>query len=245
MRTAPSRCRSTSPASPAGSTEPGRATAQDRGLVLGSRLFGRSGQLARVPQAPRGRTRSAVRAVPPGLPAPAARAARGRRVVTGDDGEPTMGVRRGPDWLELARIQRADAQRRNIRSCPGVPARDSRLQPARRPPGLKAFLASPLTDSNRRPPLYEGGRRSVRLVLSGAHLSIASWAGGSGWMGASLLVVHLLMGRQAARGSAAPAGAKGWSRVSMCQIASARRRARSTWATLAPRCLPSRCLVCW
>src|ERR687897_1648463 len=58
-------------------------------------------------------------------------------------------------------------------------------------------------------------------------------------------VAHLLKDRQAARGSVAPAGAKGWLRVSMCQIASASRRARSTWATLAPRCLPSRCLVRW
>ena len=31
----------------------------------------------------------------------------------------------------------------------------------------------------------------------------------------------------------APLGAKGWFRVRMCQIASASRRARSTWATLA------------
>jgi hypothetical protein len=31
----------------------------------------------------------------------------------------------------------------------------------------------------------------------------------------------------------APAGAKGWLRVSMCQIASARRRAMSTWAAFA------------
>src|ERR671918_2788022 len=58
-------------------------------------------------------------------------------------------------------------------------------------------------------------------------------------------VAHLLKDRQAARGSVAPLGAKGWLRVSMCQIASARRRARSIWATLAPRCLPMRAFVCW
>src|SRR6266508_4778601 len=58
-------------------------------------------------------------------------------------------------------------------------------------------------------------------------------------------VAHLLGDRQAARGSVAPLGAKGWSRVSMCQIASDSRRARSTWATLAPRCLPIRVFVCW
>src|SRR5881396_2953087 len=53
-------------------------------------------------------------------------------------------------------------------------------------------------------------------------------------------VAHLLRDRQAARGSVAPLGAKGWLRVSMCQIASASLRARSIWATLAPRCLPTR-----
>src|SRR5215207_6684892 len=58
-------------------------------------------------------------------------------------------------------------------------------------------------------------------------------------------VAQLLKDRQAARGSVAPFGAKGWSRVSMCQIASASRRARSIWATLAPRCLPMRAFVCW
>ena len=58
-------------------------------------------------------------------------------------------------------------------------------------------------------------------------------------------VAHLLKGRQAARGSVAPLGAKGWSRVSMCQIASDSRRARSIWATLAPGCLPIRVFVCW
>jgi hypothetical protein len=46
-----------------------------------------------------------------------------------------------------------------------------------------------------------------------------------------------------ARDYAAPAGAKGLLVVSMCQIASASRRARSTWATLGPRWRPSRVLV--
>src|SRR4051812_7512127 len=40
------------------------------------------------------------------------------------------------------------------------------------------------------------------------------------------------MSRQAARRKGAPAGAKGWLRVSMCQIDSVSRRARSIWATL-------------
>src|SRR5215472_6404018 len=68
--------------------------------------------------------------------------------------------------------------------------------------------------------------------------------GGQGRLGFAP-VAHLLKGRQAARGSVAPLGAKGWLRVSMCQIASDSRRARSIWATLAPRCLPIRALVCW
>ena len=52
-------------------------------------------------------------------------------------------------------------------------------------------------------------------------------------------------GGQAARRKAAPLGANSSLRVSMCQIAWASRRAMSTWATLAPRCLPSRRLVRW
>ena len=40
-------------------------------------------------------------------------------------------------------------------------------------------------------------------------------------------------------------GANASPRLSMCQIASESRRARSIWATLAPRCLPMRVLVCW
>jgi hypothetical protein len=56
-------------------------------------------------------------------------------------------------------------------------------------------------------------------------------------------------GRQAARGKAAPlgavVGAKDSLLVSMCQIASVSFLATSIWATLAPRCLPSRCLLRW
>ena len=76
--------------------------------------------------------------------------------------------------------------------------------------------------------LYEGGRgvkgrlgswRSGRFVVSsGAHLSIASSVGGKGGWGLAP-VAQFLVGRQAARGLVAPAGAKGWLRVSMCQIA--------------------------
>ncbi len=49
--------------------------------------------------------------------------------------------------------------------------------------------------------------------------------------------------RQAARRKGAPAGAKGWLRVSMCQIASASFLERSIWATFGPRWRPRRFLV--
>src|SRR5215210_3387659 len=49
--------------------------------------------------------------------------------------------------------------------------------------------------------------------------------------------------RQAARRKRAPAGAKGWLRVSMCQIASVSFLERSIWATLGPRWRPRRFLV--
>jgi hypothetical protein len=58
-------------------------------------------------------------------------------------------------------------------------------------------------------------------------------------------VAQLLKDGQAARGSVAPLGANASPRLSMCQIASDSRRARSIWATLAPRCLPMRVFVCW
>ena len=51
--------------------------------------------------------------------------------------------------------------------------------------------------------------------------------------------------RQAARRTGAPAGAKGWLRVSMCQIASVSFLAMSIWATLAPRWRPRRFLLRW
>jgi hypothetical protein len=48
------------------------------------------------------------------------------------------------------------------------------------------------------------------------------------WDGRLAPVAHLLADRQAVRGLVAPAGANGWLRLSMCQIASASRRAKST-----------------
>jgi hypothetical protein len=69
--------------------------------------------------------------------------------------------------------------------------------------------------------------------------------GGQGWMGGSLRWRISLLARQAVMGAVAPAGAKRWLWVSMCQIAWASRRARSTWATLGPRCLPSLVFVLW
>jgi hypothetical protein len=52
-------------------------------------------------------------------------------------------------------------------------------------------------------------------------------------------------GGQAARRKAAPRGANFSLRESMCQIAWASLLAMSTWATLAPRCLPSLLLFRW
>ena len=48
-----------------------------------------------------------------------------------------------------------------------------------------------------------------------------------------------------ARHLGAPAGAKGWFRVSMYQIASVSLRAIVIWAIRVPRCLPARFLVDW
>src|ERR671910_3601533 len=95
-----------------------------------------------------------------------------------------------------------------------------------------------------------GGARPVRVggvVVVGGELGSSLYrllVGGQGRLEFAP-VAHLLKDRQAARGSVAPLGAKGCSRVSMCQIASDSRRARSIWATLAPRCLPMRAFVRW
>ena len=61
-------------------------------------------------------------------------------------------------------------------------------------------------------------------------------------MGGSLRRRNSKESRQAARRKRAPAGAKGWLRVSMCQIASVSLRERSIWATLGPRWRPRRLL---
>ncbi len=83
---------------------------------------------------------------------------------------------------------------------------------------------------------------------SGAHLSIAS-----SWRtrrhGRPAAGAQFQKDRQAVRRPVAPPaaawGLKGWLVVSMCQIASVSLRAMSICATLAPRCLPRRCLVRW
>jgi hypothetical protein len=80
---------------------------------------------------------------------------------------------------------------------------------------------------------------------SGAHLSIASSSFEDQVSLETLRWRSSLRGCQAARRKVAPAGAKGWLRVSMCQIASVSLRARSIWATLAPRWRPRRRLVAW
>src|SRR5215207_6892022 len=138
-------------------------------------------------------------------------------------------------------------------------------RPSRTPPAetTRSFAKqgetrSPLTDSNRRPPLYEEGRcgqvtavvgwswRACGLVVSTwAHLSIASWwEDKAGWEARSGSASPS-RDRHAVMGAGAPAGANGRLWVSMCQMALARRRARSTWATLGPRCLPRRSFVRW
>src|SRR5206468_8627938 len=103
-------------------------------------------------------------------------------------------------------------------------------------------LQSPLTDSNRGPPLYEEGPcvkwwlvdRPVRARVavgggercSSLYRLLVRGQGRSGFAP----VAHLLKGRQAARGSVAPLGAKASLRLSMCQLASEGRRARSVGA---------------
>src|SRR5581483_6000629 len=81
------------------------------------------------------------------------------------------------------------------------------------------------------PFFYEGGlvvngRCGVRVVgLGGGFERSSSFyrllGGRTRRMGVSLRRRNLSTGRQAAKGSGAPAGAKGWLRVSMCQIACA------------------------
>jgi len=80
-----------------------------------------------------------------------------------------------------------------------------------------------------------GGCSSLYGLLGGRSRSM----GDSGWPSSD-------KGRQATRALVGGlAGAKGWERVSMCQMASVSLRATSTRATLVPRWRPSRCLVCW
>ncbi len=103
----------------------------------------------------------------------------------------------------------------------------------------------------RRESLYEEGPVSTSKPrgcsrLDGgwrSHLSIASLKKDQARSGTRSGSAISHEGRHATRDSRAPAGAKGWLRVSMCQIASARKRATSTRATLGPRCLPSRLLL--
>jgi len=116
-----------------------------------------------------------------------------------------------------------------------------------------ALASPPFTLETR---LYEGGlvvkwRSVVRVVLLSRLLVLERRSCLYGllvgrirrnWMFARAQVQQ---GGQAARRKAAPRGANFSLRESMCQIAWASLRARSTWATLAPRCFPSRRLVRW
>jgi len=78
------------------------------------------------------------------------------------------------------------------------------------------------------------------VVVSGAHVSIAPAAWGLVVLGGSFRRRMSKESRQAARRKPAPAGAKGWLGVSMCQIASVSLLESSIWATLGPRWRPSR-----
>src|SRR5689334_25412151 len=99
-------------------------------------------------------------------------------------------------------------------------------------------------------PAEKGGTRDPAVALGGSVGEPRSslyrrLEGGPGGMGGASLRWRNSFGgpQQGARDYAAPAGAKGRLVDSMCQIASASRRARSTWATLGPRWRPSRVLV--
>src|SRR3954470_16156393 len=88
-----------------------------------------------------------------------------------------------------------------------------------------------------------GGARGVGRGAALISLSPPQTGGPGGMGGASLRWRNSVDGPQrGARDLPAPAGAKGWLVDSMCQIASASRRARSTWAILGPRWRPSRVL---
>jgi hypothetical protein len=57
--------------------------------------------------------------------------------------------------------------------------------------------------------------------------------------------LFVIESRHAARRTVAPAGAKGWLRVRMCQIASVSLRESLIWASLGPRRRPRRRFVRW
>src|SRR5207342_2230263 len=101
--------------------------------------------------------------------------------------------------------------------------------------------------------LYEGGRgvngvgaavaRGRGRVVGGERCSCLYRPVGSRGLGVIGVLVRRCMSevsRQAARRKGAPAGAKGWLLVSMCQIASVSLRDSSIWATLGPRWRPRR-----
>ena len=95
--------------------------------------------------------------------------------------------------------------------------------------------------SRKSPPCFVGPRIRCRAML----ISLSPpRAGGPDRVGACLGGPSPAGVVYATKGFAGPAGANGWLRVSMYQIASASLRAISTRATLVPRCRPRRRFVC-
>jgi hypothetical protein len=128
-----------------------------------------------------------------------------------------------------------------LRAKPVIEGVRNRRVPARHPQGGPTGRAPEALDGG-------GDRRlgavSEWVVASGAHVCIAPWRGDRAKWEGSFRRRNSIESRQAARRKPAPAGANGWLRVSMCQIASVSLRDSSIGATLGPRWRPSRRLVC-
>ena len=169
-----------------------------------------------------------------------------------DDHSPASASARGNARGNIRRATRGEnAAARPLR---GLGQPDQGSNAARRIAGLLEKEAFSHAPAHR---LYERGR-----VSSGVGRGWLGPAGGWWWRAALMSLSPLRVGdcakwegsfrrriskesRQAARRKPAPAGAKGWLRVSMCQIASVSLRESSIWATLGPRWRPRRRLVCW
>jgi len=123
------------------------------------------------------------------------------------------------------------------------------LRPGMREPVIAPAALFHVVSMKKGPCQLPVGRSVVLLSRSGGGATLKSlWP--PRWedqakLDCSLAGASPLGSVYAARRRVAPRGANLWLRVSMCQIACASRRAMSIWATLAPRCLPSRRLLRW